>query len=187
MIHDGFYLGMNRKITFFSWFFTLVLVGVMTLLLAGCEFQNPINTAKNTVAWVVKTTTTDNLKALPFLSKHPAVLYLKADLCAECQKLQPVLDAVQKKHPHLPVLTLNISKTPPCSDAKRRHQAVLTAFQPMVTPTLMFFKQGGETVEVIVGATGKNALERTFQTFEDKAIPVETSQQASKYLSCSNL
>jgi hypothetical protein len=89
-------------------------------------------------------------------------VFIHAELCAECQKLEPILQAVSIDHPDVPIMRLNITQPPTCVEGRKAFTAMRDALQPLVTPTLVFYARGGDTQAVFTGAVSSSVLQKQF-------------------------
>jgi len=157
---------------------SLSVVVLATLGLSGC-FDNKREPGSMgddeptaTIEWVKPLSSEQAIELMPFLAAQPVVIKVHSDLCSECQQLAPVLKKVADAHPTVPVLTLNINKSPECESAKKNYDAIKNALQPMVTPTLIFFEQGGANTAVLTGAPNEDELEKRFIALEGDGVEV---------------
>ena len=112
------------------------------------------------------------LSLIPFLKEAPLLLFVNADLCAECQALKPVLAKVRKGFPNISVLDLNLNHKPQCPVGLKHYDGIMTAYAPVVTPTLIFIAKGGAVSTILAGNQKETYLQEAFQKIQ---LPVEQS------------
>lgn len=139
-----------RFVVCFSAFFLL-------LGLSACDAQGPAQT----VVPAQKA-----LAVLPTLRIKPLVLFISADLCQDCQRLKPVLKTVAERFPTVSVLELNLNHQPNCEQGQKRYTALMKTYTPMVTPTLIFIKKGGQTHASFLGIQSQATLAKAFKRLE---------------------
>jgi thiol:disulfide interchange protein len=103
---------------------------------------------------------------IPFLSESPLLLTVTADLCAECQVLKPILAQVRKTYLEIPVLDLNLNHKPQCSLGLKHYDALMSAYAPVVTPTLIFIAKGGSVSSVLAGNQKVEYLHEAFKKIQ---------------------
>ncbi len=106
------------------------------------------------------------LSLMPFLSESPLLLMVSADLCAECQVLKPVLTKVSKTYPQTPILDLNLNRKPQCPLALKNYDALIKAYAPVVTPTLIFIAKGGAVSAILAGNQKVDYLHEAFKKIQ---------------------
>ncbi|MCE2930981.1 MAG: thioredoxin family protein [Vampirovibrionales bacterium] len=116
------------------------------------------------------------LSLMPFLSESPLLLIVSADLCAECQALKPVLAEVRKSFPQTPVLDLNLNQKPQCPLGLKNYDALMTAYEPVVTPTLIFIAKGGAVSSILAGNQKVEYLQDAFKKIQ---LPKEQSPKVT--------
>jgi thiol-disulfide isomerase/thioredoxin len=128
---------------------------------------------------------TEALSLMPFLSESPLLLMVSADLCAECQALKPVLAEVSKTYPQTPVLDLNLNHKPQCPLGLKNYDALMTAYAPVVTPTLIFIAKGGAVSAILAGNQKVDYLHEAFKKIQlPKDQSPKTLPNPNNLLSC---
>jgi thiol-disulfide isomerase/thioredoxin len=149
---------------------SLMVMSLATIGLSGCmdDKREPSNIDANegAISWVTPVASSDAVSLIPMLADQPVIVKVHSDLCGDCQKLAPTLKTVQENFPNVSVLTLNLSKKPACEDGLRNHKALVEAFQPLVTPTLIFIAQGGITESVLAGNQPADTLTPHFEAID---------------------
>lgn len=125
------------------------------------------------------------LSLIPFLSESPLLLTVTADLCAECQALKPVLAEVSKNYPQTLVLDLNLNHKPQCPLGLKNYDALMTAYAPVVTPTLIFIAKGGAVSSILAGNQKPDYLHEAFKKIQlPKDQSPKTLPNPNNLLSC---
>ena len=78
------------------------------------------------------------------------VLDFYADWCGPCQMLKPILDEVEKEHPDVEFVKINIDE----------QQEMAEKYKVMSIPTLVFLDDDDKIVETFVGMKSKQDIEK---------------------------
>ena len=78
------------------------------------------------------------------------VLDFYADWCGPCQMLKPILEEVEKEHPDVEFVKVNIDE----------QQEMAEKYEVMSIPTLVFLNDDDEIVETFVGMKSKQDIEK---------------------------
>ena len=78
------------------------------------------------------------------------VLDFYADWCGPCQMLKPILEEVEKEHPDVEFVKVNIDE----------QQEMAEKYEVMSIPTLVFLNDDGEIIETFVGMKSKQDIEK---------------------------
>jgi len=78
------------------------------------------------------------------------VLDFYADWCGPCQMMAPILEEVEKEHPEVEFVKINIDD----------QQEMAEKYEVMSIPTLVFLDDNEEIVETFVGVKSKQDIEK---------------------------
>ena len=78
------------------------------------------------------------------------VLDFYADWCGPCQMLKPILEEVEKEHPDVEFVKVNIDE----------QQEMAEKYEVMSIPTLVFLDDDDKIVETFVGMKSKKDIEK---------------------------
>ena len=78
------------------------------------------------------------------------VLDFYADWCGPCQMLKPILEEVEKEHPEVEFVKINIDE----------QQEIAEKYGVMSIPTLVFLNDDDEIIETFVGMKSKQDIEK---------------------------
>lgn len=78
------------------------------------------------------------------------VLDFYADWCGPCQMLKPILEEIEKEHPEVEFVPINIDE----------EQELAEKYEVMSIPTLVFLDDEDKVVETFVGIKSKAEIEK---------------------------
>ena len=78
------------------------------------------------------------------------VLDFYADWCGPCQMMAPILEEIEKEHPEVEFVKINIDD----------QQEMAEKYEVMSIPTLVFLDENDEIVETFVGMKSKQDIEK---------------------------
>jgi thiol-disulfide isomerase/thioredoxin len=91
------------------------------------------------------------LELLPLAKTTPVLIDFTSEYCGECQAIAPVLAAAKKRYTNkVTFMMIDVQKMMDAPD-KTAGKALMMAFRPMYTPTLIAVKPGGIVVAVETG------------------------------------
>jgi len=78
------------------------------------------------------------------------VLDFYADWCGPCQMMAPILEEIEKEHPEVEFVKINIDD----------QQEMAEKYEVMSIPTLVFLDDNEEIIETFVGMKSKQDIEK---------------------------
>ncbi len=78
------------------------------------------------------------------------VLDFYADWCGPCQMMAPILEEIEKEHPEVEFVKINIDD----------QQEMAEKYEVMSIPTLIFLDDNEEIIETFVGMKSKQDIEK---------------------------
>lgn len=90
------------------------------------------------------------------LDKHPnkqIIVDFWADWCGPCKAVSPMLDEIEKENDDVVLLKVNVDE----------NNALASSFLIQSIPTLMFFKDGSQNAEPVIGVVPKKNILNRFK------------------------
>jgi thioredoxin 1 len=91
------------------------------------------------------------------LEKHPnkqIIVDFWADWCGPCKAVSPLLDEIEQENDDVVLLKVNVDE----------NNALASSLLIQSIPTLMFFKDGSQNAEPVIGVAPKKTIVSRFST-----------------------
>ena len=94
--------------------------------------------------------TDENFNQEVLSSNIPVLVDFYADWCGPCQMMAPILEEIEKEHPEVEFVKINIDD----------QQEMAEKYEVMSIPTLVFLDDNEEIIETFVGMKSKQDIEK---------------------------